>query len=127
MYYYEIFVDPHRPDTIWSADTNLERSDDGGKTWKRTNYESLGMHVDHHVVAFDPSDRNHILVGNDGGLYETYDEGKSWRFFANLPVTGGQTYSLSTFVSSLAGLRTLSLTDSSGAQATCTFTGLNNR
>ncbi|PYR60416.1 MAG: hypothetical protein DMF91_12325, partial [Acidobacteria bacterium] len=87
MYYYEIFVDPHRPDTIWSADTNLERSDDGGKTWKRTNYESLGMHVDHHVVAFDPSDRNHILVGNDGGLYETYDEGKSWRFFANLPVT----------------------------------------
>ena len=47
--------------------------------------------------------------------------------FANLPVTGGQTYSLSTFVSSLTGLRTLSLTDSSGAQATCTFTGLNNR
>jgi len=54
-------------------------------------------------------------------------DGSQSVLFANLPVTGGQTYSLSTFVSSLTGLRTLSLTDSSGAQATCTFTGLNNR
>ena len=67
--------------------TNLDRSTDGGKTWRQTNWEDTGMHVDHHVVEFDPIDKNHMLIGNDGGLYETYDEGATFRFFASIPVT----------------------------------------
>jgi hypothetical protein len=47
--------------------------------------------------------------------------------FANQPVRGGQTYSISTFVGSVAGPRTLILMDSAGVRMTCTFTGLNNR
>jgi photosystem II stability/assembly factor-like uncharacterized protein len=94
QYYFELFVDPYKPDTIWSVNTNLELSTDGGRTFKRAGFETLGMHVDHHVVAWDPSDAHHMLVGNDGGLYESYDEGKSWRFFTNLPVT--QFYRVST-------------------------------
>jgi photosystem II stability/assembly factor-like uncharacterized protein len=87
-YYQEIFVDPYRADTIWSVNTNLEWSRDGGYTWEQTQFENkTGMHVDHHVVEFDPSDPDHVLIGNDGGLYETYDLGQSFRFFASLPVT----------------------------------------
>jgi photosystem II stability/assembly factor-like uncharacterized protein len=84
-YYHELIVDPIRPDTIWSMNTNLERSTDGGKTWHRVPNLN-GVHVDYHDVWANPTDRNHILIANDGGLYESWDDGKTWRFFANLPI-----------------------------------------
>jgi photosystem II stability/assembly factor-like uncharacterized protein len=85
-YYQEIYVDPVRPDTIWSANTNLEWSRDGGKSWNRVPNLN-GVHVDFHDVWSDPKDLNHIMIANDGGAYESYDEGRTWRHFSNLPIT----------------------------------------
>jgi photosystem II stability/assembly factor-like uncharacterized protein len=84
-YYNELFVDPVAPDTVFSVSTQLEYSEDGGYTWKR--FSTPGVHVDHHAMWFDPDDTLHILLGNDGGIYETYDDGATWRHFTNLPVS----------------------------------------
>ncbi len=84
-YYNEIFVDPENPETIYSTWTNLSRSEDGGKTWKTVPL--TGVHVDHHEVVWDPSDHRHMIIGNDGGVYETYDGMKTWRQFTNLPLS----------------------------------------
>ncbi|HEY3884336.1 MAG TPA: hypothetical protein VGL62_03960, partial [Vicinamibacterales bacterium] len=91
-YYDELFVDPDNPDTIYITNTNLARSEDGGHTWRTVQMQ--GVHVDYHDVKWDPSDHRHMLVGNDGGVYETYDNMKTWRHFSNLPLS--QFYRIST-------------------------------
>ena len=91
-YYNELFVDPANPEVIYSPQTNLWRSEDGGRTWRMI--QMPGVHVDYHEILWDPSDHRHLLIGNDGGLYETYDDMKTWRHFTNLPLS--QFYRIST-------------------------------
>jgi photosystem II stability/assembly factor-like uncharacterized protein len=85
MYYQEIFVDPKDPERLYSMDVFLKVSDDAGKTWR--NLGERYKHVDNHAMWIDPGDTAHYLVGCDGGLYESFDRGATWRFFENLPVT----------------------------------------
>ncbi|UCH84086.1 MAG: glycosyl hydrolase [Candidatus Latescibacterota bacterium] len=85
QYYQEIFTDPHTFDRVYSLDTRTKVSSDGGKTWSILPKEF--KHVDDHALYIDPENPNHLLIGSDGGLYETWDQGKNHRFFANLPVT----------------------------------------
>jgi photosystem II stability/assembly factor-like uncharacterized protein len=61
------------------------RSQDGGKTWRAVPMP--GVHVDHHDIVSDPRDNNHYIIGNDGGVYETFDNFKSFRHFTNLPLS----------------------------------------
>jgi photosystem II stability/assembly factor-like uncharacterized protein len=86
-YYNEIFADPRKENVIWAVDTNLQISTDGGHTFRSAGFESKDVHTDYHDIEFDPQDMNHFLIANDGGLYETYDDGATFRYFANIPVT----------------------------------------
>lgn len=84
-YYQELFASPHAFDRIYHMDVRLHVSEDGGKTWR--NIEGEFKHVDNHAMAFDPDDPDYLLVGCDGGLYESWDLGETWKYTANLPVT----------------------------------------
>ncbi|MBX3044335.1 MAG: glycosyl hydrolase [Candidatus Kapabacteria bacterium] len=85
QYYSEIFCDPVELDKIWMPDTYTKVSVDGGKNWKNVSLKQ--RHVDDHAIYIDPDNNNYVLIGGDGGLYESYDGGENWRFFENLPVT----------------------------------------
>ncbi|MEL6190218.1 MAG: glycosyl hydrolase, partial [Myxococcota bacterium] len=84
-YYEEIYASPHHFDTVYLADVFLRVSKDGGKTF--TVPSAKTKHSDHHALEFRSDDPNYILAGTDGGLYESFDLGETWRFVANLPVT----------------------------------------
>ena len=84
-YYQEIYASPHQFDRIYQMDVRIHVSNDGGKTFQRVTEKN--KHSDNHALAFDPNDPDYLLAGCDGGLYESRDLGKNWRFFANLPIT----------------------------------------
>jgi photosystem II stability/assembly factor-like uncharacterized protein len=84
-YYQEIYADPNVFDRIYQIDVFIMVTDDGGKTFRRVGEKN--KHVDNHALAFLPGDPDYLLAGCDGGVYESRDRGKTWRFFENLPVT----------------------------------------
>ena len=85
MYYGEIFADPKDADRVYLVDVYNQVSDDGGKTFRQLG--EANKHVDNHVIWIDPADTDHLIVGCDGGVYESHDRGASWEYKANLPVT----------------------------------------
>ncbi|HVN31955.1 MAG TPA: hypothetical protein VMT45_08200 [Thermoanaerobaculaceae bacterium] len=85
QYYNELFCDPKNVDRVYSMDTWLHVTEDGGKTFTRVGEKT--KHVDNHAMWIDPANTDHLLLGCDGGIYETFSRGKTWDFKANLPVT----------------------------------------
>lgn len=83
-YYQELYASPHHEGTLYLMSNYTQVSVDHGKTFVTMNEKK--KHVDSHAMAFT-SDPNYVLFGTDGGLYESYDGTKTWRFFSNLPVT----------------------------------------
>ncbi|MFT5769724.1 MAG: photosystem II stability/assembly factor-like uncharacterized protein, partial [Lysobacterales bacterium] len=61
------------------------KSEDGGKTWQGISFQN--RHVDDHAIWIDPNNTEHLYIGGDGGVYESWDRGELWRHVRNLPVT----------------------------------------
>ena len=85
QYYMELFPDPNQFDRVISVNMRTNVTNDGGKTFTRINEDK--KHVDSHEVVFDPSNPDYIMIGCDGGIYESWDGMNTWRFTDNMPLT----------------------------------------
>ncbi len=91
MYYSEIRVDPSDSNYVYVLGTSLYRSKDGGETFT-SDGASRGVHVDHHALWIDPDDGRHAILGNDGGIYVTWDRFERWDHHAHVAI--GQFYNI---------------------------------
>jgi photosystem II stability/assembly factor-like uncharacterized protein len=90
FYYSQVRVDPKDPDRVYWSSTPVNVSTDGGATVGQT---TVGLHVDHHAMWIDPNDPERIVVGNDGGVGITFDQGGNWLFPNTMAL--GQFYEVS--------------------------------
>src|SRR5438876_1152971 len=83
MYYSQIRIDPKNPETVCVGGLNFSISTNGGKTFK--SLQPAIPHSDHHAIWIDPNNGSHIMIGNDGGLDITYDQGATWEYVNTIP------------------------------------------
>lgn len=75
-YFGQIRVAPQNPDKLYIFGVPVLISEDGGKNWKNINGDNV--HVDHHALWVSPDRDGHIILGNDGGINISYDDGENW-------------------------------------------------
>lgn len=89
-YFGQVNVDPQNPDVLYVSGVPFIKSTDGGKTFQ--NSASPGVHVDHQALWINPSNSKHLILGNDGGIYMSWDSGANWQDFNHQAV--GQFYTV---------------------------------
>ncbi len=98
MYYSKIHIDPQDDRRIYVLGASMFVSDDGGKTFvdpttgrpganqgMSPTYD-VGVHGDHHALWINPANSKHLILGNDGGLYFSFDASVTWDKVANIPL-----------------------------------------
>lgn len=87
MYFSQIRVSPEDPELVYSVDLPVRKSRDGGRTFEEL--DGFG-HVDQHAMWIDPADHDHLMIGNDGAVDVSYDQGETWESLRSWAV--GQPY-----------------------------------
>jgi photosystem II stability/assembly factor-like uncharacterized protein len=97
----DIRVSPDDEDDLFILGNRAFRSVDGGRSFRRIGEEIIRMHdtrgvimhLDHHEIWIDPLNPDRVLLGNDGGLFQSWDRGESWLHHNNIPAA--EFYSIS--------------------------------
>ena len=90
FYYNQVRVHPTKPNRVWFTSTPLLVSSEGGRNAREA---ARDVHIDTHALWIDPGDPEHMVIGNDGGVYSTWDGGGAWDFGEYFPI--GQFYEVS--------------------------------
>ena len=101
-YFTNIYVNPQDDEEIYGMGVKVAHSSNGGKTFDFLSgnvyhiFPSTAdfFHLDQTEMWIDPADPKHIAVGNDGGLYTSYDKGLTWMHYNNIP--SGEFYHIAT-------------------------------
>ena len=89
-YFGQVFVAPSDPNRVVTFGVPILLSEDAGKSWKSVDRENV--HSDHHALWINPTNPDHMINGNDGGVNVTYDKGKHWSHLNSEPL--GQFYAI---------------------------------
>ncbi|NOR54292.1 MAG: hypothetical protein GQ536_09425 [Candidatus Aminicenantes bacterium] len=100
-YFTDCYVNPQNDDEVFALGVRAAHSKDGGKTFKVVHGDVFHifpnaaetLHLDHCELWINPLNPDHLALGNDGGLYVSYDKGKSWVHHNNIPA--GEFYDIS--------------------------------
>ena len=80
MYYSKIRVDPSNPDIVYTTGAQAYKSIDGGRSFNAFDADGRTgpSHSDHHALWINPRNGQHLIIGNDGGIDVSYDQGTTW-------------------------------------------------
>lgn len=100
-YFTDCYVSPQNDEEVFALGVRVAHSTDGGKTFKLVGGDvfhlfpnaSEFLHLDHCELWINPLNPDHLALGNDGGFFVSYDKGKSWMHYNNLPA--GEFYDIS--------------------------------
>ncbi|HKY33490.1 MAG TPA: glycosyl hydrolase [Candidatus Polarisedimenticolia bacterium] len=88
FYFALVVVDPHDPNTVYKPGLTFALSTDGGRSFTSPFSAGAGrVHSDLHALWINPRDTRELLLGTDGGLYHSQDQGRNWRYVNNLPIS----------------------------------------
>ncbi|MFP6676102.1 MAG: hypothetical protein VB878_13550 [Pirellulaceae bacterium] len=98
----DLRVAPDDADHVYVGGLRLIISRDGGKTFEGEGgfainksdasvfrlhpHTGIGMHLDVHDIWIDPEHPERVLLGNDGGVYLSWDRAQTWLHLNNLPI-----------------------------------------
>ncbi|HET7616970.1 MAG TPA: hypothetical protein VFK20_00570 [Vicinamibacterales bacterium] len=84
FYFANLIVDPKNENRLFKPNLTLIMSTDGGRSFSPI---ANGAHGDFHDVWINPANTNHLIAGDDGGVWYSYDGGARWWKADNLPVS----------------------------------------